>query len=165
MVEFRQAGLSDAEILTQMRLLMLCDGTDYPEEFKSMIKINTLQFIEHGFADQSFVSWVALDGVHIVSMGGINFFSLPPNDWCPNGKTAYIGNMYTRPHYRRQGIATCILSHIVDEAKSRDCQRILLNTTNMGRTLYGKFGFDLSPTAMALYPFGIIPFASFLFPS
>jgi hypothetical protein len=45
----------------------------------------------------------------------------------------------------------------VEQAKSRKCERILLNTSNEGMKLYLKYGFDVSPTAMAMYPFGIIP--------
>lgn len=159
MIEYRKAELSDIEILTQMRISMLCDETDYSDELKSLLRNNTIQFIKSGFTEQSFVSWVAVTDNRIVSMGGVNFFSLPPNDWCPNGKTAYIGNMYTLPDHRHQGIATCILTRLVDEAKNRDCQRILLHTSDMGRPLYEKFGFDASPSAMAFFPFGIIPFA------
>jgi len=161
MIKYRQADLSDVQALSQMRLSMLCDEVDYSDKLKSLIRNNTAQFIENGLTDGSFVSWVAVDGDSdtIVSMGCVNFFSLPPNDWCPGGKTAYVGNMYTLPDYRRRGIATRILTHIIDEAKSRSCERILLHSTDIGRKLYEKFGFDDSSTAMALYPFGIIPFA------
>jgi len=44
---------------------------------------------------------------------------------------------------------------IIEEAKLRNCERILLNTTKMGEDLYKKYGFEYSPTAMTYYPFGI----------
>lgn len=157
MMKYRKADLFDVETLTQMRIAMLCDETNYSQEFRGLIQNNTKQYIANGFNDKSFVSWVAVQDDMIVAMSGINFFVLPPNDWCPTGKTAYIGNLYTLPNFRKQGIATHLLALIIDEAKSRNCERILLNTTDMGRVLYEKLGFDLSPTAMALYPFGIIP--------
>ena len=77
-------------------------------------------------------------------MGGISFFNLPPNDWCPDGKTAYIGNMFTLTDYRKQGIATKILSLLVEEAETLGCERILLNPTDMGKPVYGKYGFELA---------------------
>ena len=89
-------------------------------------------------------------------MGGESFFTLPPNDWCPSGKTAYISSMYTLPDYRRQGIASRLLTLIIGEAKERLCQRIWLNASDMGRPLYRKFGFADSATAMGMYPFGIM---------
>jgi predicted N-acetyltransferase YhbS len=48
-----------------------------------------------------------------------------------------------------------VIEKIVEEAKLKKCERILLNTSKMGEKLYSKFGFEHSPTAMAYYPFGI----------
>lgn len=154
---YRKADFSDIDTLAQMRVAMLCDGTAYSESFKKLIYNNTKQYISNGLMDRSFVSWVAVEDDEIVAMSGVNFFSLPPNDWCPSGKTAYIGNMYTIPAFRKRGLASCLLKLIIEEAKNLGCERILLNATDIGRPLYEKHGFDSSPTAMALYPFGILP--------
>lgn len=62
----------------------------------------------------------------IIAMGCINYFVLPPNDWCPFGKTAYVGNLYTIPQYRRNGIAKEILTRLVEDAKERSCERMLI---------------------------------------
>ena len=151
-MEYRKADFQDIDILTQMRIEMLCENTDHSVPLKTLIRKNTKEYIAAGMIDNSFVLWIAVLDARIVAMGGVNFFSLPPNDWCPNGKTAYIGNMYTVPAFRKQGIASRLLSIVVDEAISRGCERVLLNTTDMGKPLYERFGFETSPTAMALYP-------------
>lgn len=153
MIEYRKAGYSDIEFLTQMRISMLCDGSNFSEEFKDLIQRNTTEFISSGFQDNSFIAWIAVKDSRIIAMSGINFFTLPPNDWCPEGKTAYIGNMYTLSDYRKRGIAAHLLSLVIEEAKSRNCERILLNATDMGRPLYELQGFETAPTAMAFYPF------------
>ena len=95
---------------------------------------------------------------YLYQLGGelYDFRKLPPNDWCPRGRTAYLGNMFTSRDYRRKGLASQILNLLVQKAKSKKCERILLNTNDMGKELYKKMGFDFSSTAMALYPFGII---------
>lgn len=156
-MEYKKASLSDIGILTDMRINMLCEESPLTDGQKRLIAEKTMEFLFNGLSDNSVVSWVAANAGDIVGMGCVNFFSFPPNDWCPIGKTAYIGNMYTLPGFRGQGIALTILTYLVDEVKSRQCQRILLNATDMGRPLYEKCGFEDSPTAMALYPFGIIP--------
>jgi GNAT superfamily N-acetyltransferase len=152
MIEYRKATYNDIHTLTQMRLSMLCDGSSYSEEFKEILSNNTAEYIHKGLTDNSFAAWLASENNQIIAMSGIAFYELPPNDWCPNGKTAYIGNMYTVPEFRKQGIATKLLALVIEEAKERGCERILLNTTDMGRPLYEKFGFDISPTAMAYFP-------------
>jgi GNAT superfamily N-acetyltransferase len=157
MLEYRKANFSDANQLAQLRVAMLNENTLYSENFNTTIFNNTNQYIINGLSDNSVISFIALENKLIVAMGCVNFFNLPPNDWCPNGKTAYIGNMFTLPNYRKQGIATRLLALIIGEAKDNKCERILLNTTKMGRTLYEKHGFEMSSTAMAFYPSGIIP--------
>lgn len=156
MIEYRKASFDDIHLLAELRVAMLCEETEYSEDFRKVLRDNTMEYIHHGLGSNDYLSWVAVQEGVIIAMGGINFFALPPNDWCPSGKTAYLGNMYTLPAFRRQGIAAHLLALLIDEAKDRQCERILLNTTDMGRPLYKKLGFADSPTAMALFPFGII---------
>jgi GNAT superfamily N-acetyltransferase len=152
MIAYRKAAAQDFSILAQMRVDMLCEDTDHPEEFRKKLRDNTLRYMQAGLCEESFVIWVAEEDGRIIAMGGAAFFALPPNDWCPEGKTAYIGNLYTVPECRGQGIGTRLFSLIVEEAKARGCERILLNATDMGRPIYEKCGFGDSPTAMAYYP-------------
>lgn len=157
MFEYRKANVTDIDVLSQMRVSMLCDGKEYTDEFKFKLYNNIKSYILGGFKDKSFIAWVAAQNNEVIAMGGLAYYVLPPNDWCPSGRTAYIGNMYTIPDYRRKGIATKLLSLLVDEAKENCSERILLDATDMGKPLYEKYGFVNSNTAMAFYPFGIIP--------
>ncbi len=50
-------------------------------------------------------------------------------------------NMYTKPEYRRKGIALKTLNLLVEDAKSRGITAISLEATDMGRPLYEKYGF------------------------
>lgn len=59
----------------------------------------------------------------------------------PSGKKAYIMNMYTKPLYRRNGIAKRTLALLVEDAKKRGITSISLEATEIGRPLYEKFGF------------------------
>lgn len=152
MLAYRKATLSDVRDLAELRVAMLCDGTDQTDGFRQTLRNNTERYITMGLSGGSYVTWVAEDGGLIIAMVGVTFFSLPPNDWCPDGKTAYIGNMYTLPEYRWRGIATRLLELIVGEATKGGCERILLHTTEMGRPIYEKFGFSDSESAMAYYP-------------
>jgi N-acetylglutamate synthase-like GNAT family acetyltransferase len=155
-MEYRRAILSDIDLLTKMRIEMLCEEKALSNSQRNPIEENTKQFLINEMTNESLISWIALNSQNIVGMGCINFFSFPPNDWCPNGKTAYIGNVYTLPNFRKKGIGSNIVFHLIEEAKLYQCQRILLNTTEMGRSLYKMHGFEDSSTAMAFYPFGII---------
>lgn len=152
MVAYRLAAAQDFHALAQMRVDMLCEGEDHPGEFRARLRENTLRYMQAGLEDGSFIVWVAEENGRIIAMGGAAFFALPPNDWCPEGKTAYIGNLYTLPAFRGQGVGTGLLSLIVEQARARGCERVLLNATELGRPLYERYGFEDSPTAMAFYP-------------
>ncbi len=156
-MEYRKAALPDVENLALMRMEMLLEQGDLPGSLKAHLLENTKTYIENGIKDGSFVTWIAEEGGKLSAMGGVCFFTLPPNDWCPVGKSAYIANMYTAPAFRKRGIAARLLKILLDEAKSRGCERIWLHTTDAGKRLYEKYGFETLDTAMGLYPFGITP--------
>ncbi|MCI9422369.1 MAG: GNAT family N-acetyltransferase [Dorea sp.] len=50
-------------------------------------------------------------------------------------------NMYTKPEYRRKGIAIKILDILVKESNNKGITAISLEATDMGRPLYEKYGF------------------------
>jgi len=156
-MEYRKAIPSDIDSLVSLRIDMLCEENLLSEKQKDSIRRNTKQFLNDGFSDQSVVVWIAVDSQRIICMGCMNYFLLPPNDWCPSGKTAYIGSMFTVPSFRSKGIASNILTYLIDEARLNQCQRISLHSTNMGKPLYEKYGFGESVNAMTCYPFGILP--------
>ncbi|QHQ61890.1 GNAT family N-acetyltransferase [Anaerocolumna sedimenticola] len=154
MICYRIADMDDIDMLTGLRLSMLNADGDLTAENIEKLGINTKQYMINGYKEKSYMVLVAEINREIIAMSGVTFYTLPPNDWCPNGKTAYIGNIYTLPEYRRNGIASKLLSLTVDEAKKTGCERIQLHGTDMGRPIYEKYGFEDSITSMAYYPFG-----------
>ena len=70
----------------------------------------------------------------------------------PSGYKAYIMNMYTRPEYRRKGIAFRTLDLLVKESRKRGIESISLEATAMGRPLYEKYGFTKMNDEMELLP-------------
>lgn len=50
-------------------------------------------------------------------------------------------NMYTRPEYRRRGIASLMLECLMKEIRSRGITKVTLEATDAGRPLYEKYGF------------------------
>ena len=50
-------------------------------------------------------------------------------------------NMYTAPKYRRKGVAYHTLELLIEEAKKRNMSYIWPEATDMGRSLYERYGF------------------------
>ncbi len=80
----------------------------------------------------------------------LHIWFLMENVLLASGNKAYIMNMYTNPAYRRKGIATKILDMLVNDAKNKGITDISLETTDMGRPLYEKYGFIKMNNEMTL---------------
>jgi GNAT superfamily N-acetyltransferase len=55
--------------------------------------------------------------------------------------TAYIGEMYTLPDYRNQGVASALLNRIHEEAYVTDCNHVLLVPSREAVQFYNQFGY------------------------
>ncbi|MCM1337536.1 MAG: GNAT family N-acetyltransferase [Candidatus Amulumruptor caecigallinarius] len=82
--------------------------------------------------------------------GAICFSRELPSPDNPDGLCAYLMNIYVRPARRSQGVATAIVSHLVQEARARGCDKIYLETTDAAHSLYCRLGFQDLPGMMKL---------------
>ena len=60
------------------------------------------------------------------------FFQVMPTYNNPSGTKAYIMNMYTKPEYRRNGIAYKTLDMLIKDIKGKGISAISLEATEMG---------------------------------
>jgi len=64
-----------------------------------------------------------------------------PGPTNPSGQLGYIGTMATDPGFRRHGMASAILRHLLDELRARGVERIELHATSAAEGLYRGAGF------------------------
>ncbi|QHQ60736.1 GNAT family N-acetyltransferase [Anaerocolumna sedimenticola] len=151
MIEYRKATLEDADLIAKIRADFLGEVNHLTQEDKQdMCKANQ-DYLKKALADGSFAAWLAVLDEEVVGTSGITFYHVPPNMKCPNGKAAYISNMFSYPQYRKQGIATKLFSLIVEEAKIQGHNKVLLNATDMGKPLYERYGFKEVQGDMVYY--------------
>lgn len=141
-ISYRLALPSDAAELAQVRYEFLAENhTEESAEARTAMLDALRDYFDRALTDGSFLAFVALDGDRIVGTSGLVFYDSPPNWGCPDGRIAYIMNMYTKPACRGHGIATKLFALIVDEAAKRGYSKITLNASPMGRPIYEKYGF------------------------
>jgi len=147
MYTFRKAGTQDVDLLTQARTdFMQCFG---PLSEESRLALaNYPAYLLEGLEGGTFVQWIAETGGAIAATGSISFYRLPPTRRRPNGRTAYIGNMFTYPPHRRQGLATELLRLLLAEARARGCGAVSLHASSEGLPLYEKSGFAKAENMM-----------------
>ena len=142
MITYRKAALPDIQELARIRCKFLEEANDVTSEEESvMVEKANIEYFRTAIGNDTFISWIALDGEEIIATSGLSFSLVPPSFRIPDGKVAYIMNMYTFPLYRNRGIATTLFRKIIEEAKLLGYRKITLKATDMGRTLYEKYGF------------------------
>ena len=92
--------------------------------------------------EDTFVSWLALDGEKIIGTSGMSFVEKPPYFTCPTGRLGLLSSMFTDPDYRRMGIAQDLLNRVVNEARDYDCGAVWITASDMGVKLYTAYGFE-----------------------
>ena len=153
MIEYRKAIINDIDNLAKLRSEFLMEANDICSEIeRDKMEIANKNYFEKALVEDSFVAWLAFDGDRIIATSGLSFSIVPPSFKCPDGKVAYIMNMFTSSDYRKQGIGMELLKRTVEEAKNRGYYKITLNSTDMGRPLYEKYGFKDIKGDMVFYP-------------
>jgi ribosomal protein S18 acetylase RimI-like enzyme len=137
-MKYRKANIDDISELIDLRKKQLVD-----EGIEPNIDIDTELhiFFKNKLSDGSLIQWLVEENKEIVACGAIIFYEFPPTYTNKSGRKAYITTMYTKENYRGRGIATNLLTKLVDEAKTSGISKIWLAASKMGRPVYKKFGF------------------------
>ena len=148
---YRRAGSHDRELLTRLRLEVLRAANGLEEDVDlSRTELESRRYYETCFPEDSHAAWLVFDGEEVVGTGAVSFYKVMPTYHNPSGKKAYIMNMYTRPDYRRRGIARRVLELLTAEAEMRQIDAVTLEATAAGRPLYEAFGFTAMRDEMEL---------------
>ena len=138
-MEYRTATTDDIPEMCRIRNLQLID-----EGYDAFADINSEMedFFSRKLSDGSLVQWMAIDDGKIIATAAILFLEITPSFSHQNGLVGYITDMYTAPEYRRQGIASNLLSKLREEAERRGAKRLMLGASEYGKPVYRRFGFS-----------------------
>ena len=109
------------------------------------------RYYRRHIADDSHLAYVILYEGMEAGCGAICLTDELPSPDNPSGHCAYIMNIYVREPFREKGLGHAIVTALMEEAKKRDCGKIYLETTDVGRHLYESLGFRDLPDMMKLY--------------
>lgn len=148
---YKKAGLEDLDELVRTRILVLraANGLSGGEDMER-VERESYAYYERALASGEHTAYLVYDGGQWIGAGGVSFYQVMPTYHNEDGRKAYIMNLYTKPEYRRRGIAYRTLELLVEEARERGIVQIALEATAMGRPLYEKFGFVAAEDEMIL---------------
>ena len=109
------------------------------------------QYYRKHIADDSHLAFVAECDGEECGCGGVCLTDELPSPDNPSGRCAYLMNIYVREAFRNRGVAHIIVTHLIEEAKRRDCGKIYLESTADGKPVYTSLGFKDMPDMMKYY--------------
>ena len=148
-MKYRIATISDCEALTRIRMQMRQElDSDFSSE---LIYEKTLDFFKHNIENGTHIAFVCEQDRQIIATVGITLFEVMPTTKYPNGKVARLMNMYVDPFYRHKGIAKELLNCAMMYARKHQIGKVILNPSQMGKSLYENYGFQLLPDEYVFY--------------
>jgi len=139
----RPATLEDLDVLVELRVALFeAMGQRGPLLDAAVPAIRA--YIEDHLPSGAFRVWVAERGGTVVAAIGLVIHSVPPSPHNPDGREAYIMNLFTRPEVRRRGIARRLMRHVLDVVQSEGTYKVRLYATPDGRPLYESLGFAVA---------------------
>ena len=96
-------------------------------------------------------AWVVRDADGVaVAMGNLAIFERMPKPNTLDGRWGYVGNVYVDPAHRRRGVASLLMTTVVEWARAEQLERIVLNPSEMSVPLYRSLGFRPADDLMRL---------------
>jgi GNAT superfamily N-acetyltransferase len=139
-ITYREASADDIEALAMLRFQMEIERGNTPVdpgEYLQAYSTSTQDEVE----GRRHRAWLALADDQAVACALLVWWILPPNFDNFLRKRGFVSSVYTRPAYRRQGIARELMKLLIARAREEGVGRLILWSSEMGRPLYEQLGF------------------------
>ncbi len=139
---FEKAGIDDIEALVKLRIDYLTE--DYGEiPKKQIVQISDkMPDYYRRHIDKDLFVYVAREHKEIVSGCFLLVTEKPSNPTFINGLVGTVLNVYTKPEYRKRGIARKLLELLLSHSREMELDFVELKATDAGYNLYKSLGFD-----------------------
>ena len=144
---YKKASRDDIASLVRLRLEYF--ETDAYEDFTAEEKARLKPELERYFSkhiEDDCAAFIAYDKDEAVSCVLMLFYEKPANRSCTNGRFAEILGVYTKPAYRKLGLASKLMQMALDAGAEDGVSYIELGASKMGENMYRRLGFEESPS-------------------
>jgi ribosomal protein S18 acetylase RimI-like enzyme len=150
-IEFKKVGIEYLETLVDLRIEFIKDI--HPKvDFQLLEKIQkaTFAYFNDLFRNNSYIGFIGVNNnAEAICTAGLLIYYLPPLNNENYRKIGHVLNFYTKPAYRKKGIGLKLMNYIKGIAADEKINRLVLNSTKMGFSMYKKAGF-LEPEDKAM---------------
>lgn len=152
-MKVREALAADIPALTTLRMALFCEVGELarPDEDPVLREATQAYFIQ-AQEEGSARSWVVEEEGEVVACAPLALFVRPPYPGNLAGREGYLLNIYTRPAWRRRGMANALLVAMVAYAREQQLGKLWLHASSDGRAIYERFGFAANPACLECVP-------------
>ena len=136
-----KATINDIDELVQMRLDYLTEDYGTLTDAQITKITSSLPDYYRMHLNKDLLVYVARENI-IVSCCFLLISEKPANPSFINGRTGSVLNVYTKPEYRKRGIAGKLMEQLIAEANDIGLDYIELKSTDEGYHLYKSLGFQ-----------------------
>lgn len=142
-IEIKQADISQIDTLIEWRKTVLSEVFSLSEnEITEDLIDNNRLYYEREIPRGGNISCFAYLNGEIIGCGAACLYYEMPSPDNPSGKCAYLMNIYTVPEYRNKGAGAAVVNWLIGRAEERGITKIYLETSEKGKPLYKKLGFE-----------------------
>jgi len=148
----RRLTYADMDLLIRLRIDFLQEaGMAFDEEALLAMQQKCREFFVKSLRKKTFIAFVAQHGEEILSVAFLAIHEHPPRRAFEPFRVGTVYNVLTYPVYRRRGIATKVLTALLNEARAMGIPSVDLLATQDGAPLYETLGFrPISHTPMRI---------------
>jgi len=142
-IELKKVGIEHLEILVDLRIEFIKDiHPEIDHQLLDKIQKTTLNYFNDLLNNNSYIGFIGINkNGEVICTAGLIIYYLPPLNNENYRKIGHVLNFYTKPAYRKNGIGLKLMNYLKDTAKSEKINRLVLNSTKMGFSIYKKAGF------------------------
>ena len=142
LVTIRRATAADIDTLVEHRRTMFAE-IGYSDDAKlDQMAVAFRPWALARLDSGEYLAWLAIAADGTVAAGlGLWLMDWPPHMIGPGSPRGNILNVYTRPAYRRKGLARQLLEVALDWCRENRIRAVILHSSENGRSLYEAQGF------------------------
>ena len=138
---FEKATAADIGALTNLRIAYLKEDFEVINDADLLTLQNTLPSYFERHLNRDLMVYVAREQDTVVSCAFLLIVEKPMSPAFITGKTGTVLNVYTMPTHRRKGLASKLITMMLEDAAAQQLSVVELKATDDGYSLYQKLGF------------------------
>jgi GNAT superfamily N-acetyltransferase len=106
-------------------------------------------WLRHAIPSHTYRGWMAMaDHGDVVGGGGLIVIPWPPGPISLDPRCGFVFNVYVEQAHRKQGLARRIMDAMHDHCRAEGIERMVLNASTFGQSLYEDMGYVLTSEPM-----------------